>query len=183
MPNTQIIIAQAIGILGMIAAMLSFQCKSSKKMFIIQAFCAGFFLIHFGLLGAAVGMLQNVLAIVRAMIFRSEKKWAQHKSIPYIFGVLFLLTILLTYDGPITLLPPIAMVISTFAMWTKNGKKIRILQLFTVSPMWLIYNAFVLSISGCITEAFNIVSILVSIARYGINGFDKATPVTSEADK
>jgi len=180
MSNTQIIIAQIIGVLGMIAAMLSFQCKSSKKMFVIQAFCAGFFLIHFGLLGATVGMLQNVFAIIRAMIFRSEKKWAQNKSIPYIFAALFLLTIVVTYDGPLTLLPPIAMVISTFAMWTKNGKKIRILQLVTVSPMWLIYNASVISISGCITESFNIVSIFVSIARYGINGFDKPTPAVSE---
>ena len=164
--------AQIIGIFGTVTAILSFQCRSSKRLFLMQGLCALFFSIHFGMLGAMTGLIQNLFAILRAALLRTDRKWAQSKWIPCAFSVVFLMTAVVFYDGFFSLLPPVAMIVSTFVMWTKNGKFIRLAQLGCVSPFWMIYNISVHSISGCITEGFNIMSILISILRYGINGFD-----------
>ena len=67
----------------------------------------------------------------------------------------------------------VAQLIGTFAMWSQNGKTIRVLQLAAVSPLWLIHNVFVFSIGGIICEVFNLGSIIVSIIRFGIDGFEK----------
>lgn len=180
--DTVTIIAHIIGFFGMASAMLSFQCRDSRKMFVVQGICALMFTLHFGLLGAFTGMLQNILAILRAVLLRIDKKWANGKIVPVILSVLFIITGIITYDGFFSIFPPLAMVVSTFVMWTKNGKHIRIAQLSCISPLWIIYNASVYSVSGCITETFNIISIIVSIIRYGINGFDRSESVQEQKD-
>lgn len=167
------LVAQIIGIFGTVTAILSFQCRSSKRLFLMQGVCALFFAIHFGMLGAVTGLIQNLLAILRAALLRTDRKWAQSKCIPSMFAVIFLITAVIFYDGWFSLLPPVAMIVSTFVMWTKSGKSIRFAQLVCVSPFWMIYNLSVHSLSGCVTEGFNIISILLSILRYGINGFDR----------
>jgi hypothetical protein len=59
-----------------------------------------------------------------------------------------------------------AQLVGTLAMWSRNGKTIRVLQLFCVSPLWLIHNIFVFSIGGILCEVFNLGSIIVSLIRF-----------------
>ena len=50
-------------------------------------------------------------------------------------------------------------------MWTKNANTIRATQLAIISPFWLIYGVFTLSVAGILTECFNIVSIGIYYLR------------------
>ena len=47
----------------------------------------------------------------------------------------------------------------------KNSNVIRATQLAVISPFWLTYNVFTLSVAGILTESFNIVSIGVYYIR------------------
>ena len=69
----------------------------------------------------------------------------------------------------------IAQVTSTFAMWTRDGKKIRISQLAVVSPLWLLYDLLIPtpSIGGILCEVFNMASVVISFIRFKKTGFDK----------
>ncbi|MGN1096169.1 MAG: YgjV family protein, partial [Eubacteriales bacterium] len=73
----------------------------------------------------------------------------------------------------LAILPFIGAVGSTFVMWTRDGKKIRISQLFLLSPLWLIYDAINGSVGGVLCEIFNITSVIISFIRFRKAGYDK----------
>ena len=66
------------------------------------------------------------------------------------------------------LLPTIGNIVVIGAMWTNDPDKIRIGQLSVTTPCWLVYNVFTWSISGIITESFNLVSICVYYVRQAV---------------
>ena len=64
-------------------------------------------------------------------------------------------------------MPFVALVGSTIGYWTNNAQKIRLSNLVCASPAWVIYDIFVGSIGGVLSESIAIISILVSVYRYG----------------
>lgn len=166
------IIAQVLGILGTIFAFISFQLKENKKFFILQSLSGCMFALNFLLLGAYTGCLLNFINIFRGAVMVGGKKTNK----PYwLFITLGLYTIatIFTYTNIFSIIALAAQLVGTLAMWSRNGKTIRILQLFCVSPLWLVHNIFVFSIGGIICEVFNIGSIIVSLIRFGASGFEK----------
>ncbi|MBQ8533359.1 MAG: YgjV family protein [Clostridia bacterium] len=166
------IIAQIIGIFGTCSMFLSFQIKKNSTFFVVQCLSGLFFALNFLLLGAYTGSIFNFINILRGSVLAGGKKY---KKIYFLvlLQLLYVLTVVFTFNGWLSILSLIAQLVGTFAMWTQNGKIIRFGQLLCVSPIWLIHNIFVFSIGGIICEVFSIISIIVSLIRFGINGFDK----------
>ncbi len=172
------VIAQIIGILGMLAAMISYQCKTNRNYFIFQGLSGLFFSIQFIMIGAWAGLVFNGYNIVRALIYQTKKA----KTLPVII-VLEALVLSATLVSIfvfkeawwLVLFTFIAQATGTLAMWTKNGKTIRISQLAVVSPFWLLYDALIPtpSIGGILCEVFNMVSVIISFIRFKKTGFDK----------
>jgi len=172
--GTQFIIGQAVGIVAMAIMCLSYQCKKSSKVFLMQLIACFLFSAHFLLLKAYTGLILNAIEIIRSYaLYREDQKWANHKLT--IIGVTCLLFIggMLTWEGWYSFFPILAMVIGTPILWNRKPKTIRIAGLCLISPGWLIYNICVLSIAGIITETLNIASILISLIRY--KGFKEET--------
>ena len=165
-------IAQIISMLGTGAAFVSFQLKENKKFFIMQALSGLMFALSFLLLGAPTGSVLNLINIYRGAVMAGGKKL--HK-LPILVSiqVIYIVATIFTYSNIFSLIALIAQLIGTFAMWSQNGKTIRILQLFCVSPLWLVHNIFVFSIGGIVCEVFNIGSIIISLIRFGKSGFEK----------
>lgn len=165
-------IAQILGILGTIFAFVSFQLKENKKFFILQALSGCMFALNFLLLGAYTGCLLNFINIFRGAVMVGGKKMNK----PYwliITLALYTIATVFTYTNIFSLIALVAQLVGTLAMWSRNGKTIRVLQLFCVSPLWLVHNIFVFSIGGIICEVFNLGSIIVSLIRFGVSGFEK----------
>ena len=172
------IIAQVLGIFGMLAAMISYQCKTNKNYFIFQGLSGAFFSAQFILIGAWAGLIFNAYNIVRALAYQSKKA----KSVACVVGLECLvltaamISIFVFKEAwwlvSFTL---IAQITGTFAMWTRDGKKIRISQMAVVSPFWLLYDLLipVPSIGGILCEVFNMASVVISFIRFKKTGFDK----------
>ena len=172
------IVAQVLGIFGMLAAMISYQCKTNKNYFIFQGLSGAFFSAQFILIGAWAGLIFNAYNIVRALAYQSKKA----RSVACVVGLEFLvltaamISIFVFKEAwwlvSFTL---IAQVTGTFAMWTRDGKKIRISQMAIVSPFWLLYDLLipVPSIGGILCEVFNMASVIISFIRFKKTGFDK----------
>ena len=172
------IIAQSFGIFGMLFAFASFQAKKNSWFFILQALCGVMFAVNYALIGAVSGVLFNVSGILRGVLFRKSdrKVWklivtelAFLTSIVvslgfYTTGTLQIALSLFTYS---------ALAAGSYVMWTGNGKNIRYIQLFYVSPGWLVYNVVNFTIGGILCETFNMISTVVSFIRYGKDGFEK----------
>lgn len=167
------ILAQIIGILGTCAAFISFQLKENKKFFILQATSGLMFALNFLLLGAPTGCVLNLINIYRGAVMAGGKRL--HK-LPFLISIqaIYIIATVFTYTNIFSVIALTAQLIGTFAMWSGSGKTIRILQLFCVSPLWLVHNIFVFSIGGIVCEVFNIGSIIVSLIRFGKKGFEKA---------
>ena len=125
------------------------------------------FTIHFGLLGAWSGFALNAAAVVRTVMMFARscgKRWAGK---PFALGFMISICAIAgfaTYDGWKTLLIIVAMIASTLGLWIGSSNWIRY-SMFVSSPLWLIYNAIVGSISGAVTETFNLISIAIFFIR------------------
>ena len=168
------ILGQILGLCAMALIVLSFQCKKPARLCIIQVCACLFFVLHYLFLGlngdaaAYAGMTQNAVGLLfRGVLALSEKK----KSLlsPMVLAGLCAISAvvaILTYPGRlIALLPVVANFACIGCMWTKNSNTIRVTQLAIISPFWITYNVFTLSVAGILTESFNLVSIGIYYLR------------------
>ncbi len=162
---------QLLGIMGMVMNFAAFQCKKTKNLYLFQGASGFFFTLNFYFLDAGTGSLLNALNVIRGLVFaycQSEKK----KNVFSVGLILvFLLTGIVTYSGFPSVAATLAQIAGTVSMTTKNGKIIRLVQLFLVSPLWLTHNIICFSIGGILAESFALISVLLFITRFGWKKF------------
>lgn len=162
-------LAQAVGAVGVILFLVSFQIKSNKALLAIQWLADLMFCIQFILLGAYSGCLSLTVMLLRNVILmcRDRRRWAQWKYwLPVLVGLTVLFTAF-TWDGLKSLLPMIAGVGSAIVFWKGNARAYRTANLFCASPCWLIYDIIVGSFAGILNETITLASIILSIIRFG----------------
>lgn len=164
------IIVQGIGFLGLIASVVSFQCKKHSQVVTLRTVNELMFAVQYFLLGAYTGMAMNIIGCIRNVIFTEMvKREKKTTKVAVAFSVAFIVFSVLAWAGPKSILVGAAKVISTFAYGNKNTKVIRWLILLT-SSSWLFYNIAVNSYAGAICEIMTIVSIVIAIVRIEIIG-------------
>lgn len=169
------IAAQIIGFVGTGLLVFSYQFKKSKKLFIVQMFSNIAYILHFFMLGAFSGSINIAIALVRNFVLiNSSKGWARNKYWLWLFISLHIIVTIFTYQDIFSLLPCIGMVAITIASWTRNGKKIRMTNIFVNSPSWLIYDIYTVSYSGIVCEVLTLLSVIISFFRHGVKALDQA---------
>lgn len=159
-------IAQLLGILGFLLSIISFQQNTQKRIVFVQFLANISFTIHFYLIGAYTGSILNGIAIVRSFVYCfKDKKWASSNVWIVIFSLAFVVAGIYTWEGPLSILPTTAMVLSSVSFGIKNPKLVRRIY-FPCSPMWLIYNIVGGSIGGVLTECFAMISIIIGMLRF-----------------
>lgn len=166
---SRFVIAQIIGILGIICYICSYQIKSNKALYVVQLCGSLMFCIQFFLLGAITGCYSLIILMARNALLShyNDWKWVQWKGLVVIFSLLAVINTIYTWEGYISILPCIGLIAGNIGMWTNNARNIRIANGFIVGPVYLIYDAFVQSWAGVVNETFVLLSVLVSIKRYG----------------
>ena len=174
--------AQIIGIAAMALAILSFQCKLQRTHILMQILSCALFALSFGMRGLVTGMILNLIATVRAVVYLYKQKLHTDRPV-WLIG--FVITYFVTYALSFTvfgteptllnfiieLLPVIGMTASNLGLYKKDAKAVRLFGLIS-SPSWLIYNIVSLSIGAIICETFSIFSILIGIARHDLKKKD-----------
>lgn len=170
------IIAQAIGIVAMVFNILSYQGKKQKTVITLQLFGGLLFAVNFWMIGAKVGGILNVIAVIRALIFLFKDK-LKANSVFWLIGfilsyiVVYILTFT-TFGTELTLwtlirelLPVIGMTALSVGFRLKDAANIRKYGLVS-SPVWLIYNIAVGSWGAIICETLTLISIFVGMFRH-----------------
>ena len=167
------VIIQGIGFIAAGLLIGSFQCKKSRKMFLMQMCSSLTYLIHYFLLDALSGCGNITASMIRGFVYSQGKhKWAQWKAWPIILTGLNVLVAVLTWRNLMSIFPFFGTVGTTIAGWGGNGKRVRIANLFVCCPSWLIYNFYSHSIPGVLCESFTLCSIAISVIRYGWKALD-----------
>lgn len=169
----QEIIAQLIGFVATFFSIISFQMNSHKKIITCQASANFLFAIHLFMLNAPTGVVLHSIAFIRNLIFyHRDKKWASGAVWPVVFSILFVVSGILSWQGYLSLLPTIAMVLNTLTFSCTKPKIIRSTILLS-SPLWLIYNALSRSYPGVINESIVICSTIIGMFRYDFKRKDR----------
>ena len=139
---------QAIGFVGVALFIVSYQIKSNRALFFCQmmgciVFCVQFFLIT----------------------KYSPPQSGGKITLAGVIGLLAVITVY-TWAGWPSLLPFASVAVTSIGYWTRNAQKIRLTQLLG-SPCTLLYDLIIHSWGGALSESITIISILVSIFRFG----------------
>lgn len=158
--------AQLVGWMAMVFIVLSFQAKHRQRIILLILVGSIAWAAHFLLIGAYTGALLNLIGAARAFAF--YKYGGSDSRSPWLlwgFITLFLVAGIATWQGPISILPTLGMMISNIALWQRNEQRIRLLILL-VSPLWLAYNVLSGSLPGVLNECFVTSSVLIALWRY-----------------
>lgn len=167
--NKITILAQAVGILALITAVISFQQRDIKKLILCQLLSNITFGIHFAMIGAYTGSVLNIISALRAVVFyfKGKKAWASLPAWPWIFIGLFAVSTAFTWEGALSILPFLGCAVYTYSLNLKNASLARKF-IWLSSPMWLVYNAASGSVGGAVTEIINLFSIIIAVLRLDI---------------
>lgn len=172
--ETKEIIGQIFGIFGLLMFVLSFQCKNSKKLVLVQGIGGMLFFINFMLIGAYGGALFNLTVLVRGLLYmkKGKKIWKPvlvelMLTVAYVYSLTLLKGDMLQIV--LTTLPYVSLLVMSALMWKENGKLIRYFQIALLSPSWLIHNIFNFTLGGILAEVFNILSAIISLIRFKKN--------------
>lgn len=166
--NGNWIFIQCIGFIGVLLFVISYQIKANKGLFVCQMLGCLMFCIQFFLMGAYTGAISLIINIIRNILLIKSKdwKWAKSKIVLAIILIAFIVSTIVTWNGPISLLPFASIAVTTLGYWTNNALKIRLSQMIG-SPCYLVYDVLVQSWGGVVSESIAIISIIVSICRFG----------------
>lgn len=162
------IIIQTIGGFGILASIISFQCKKHNSILFFRTLNEFIFAIQYFLLGAYTGMIVNLVGCVRNLVFTKQISHNKKTTISVIiFSIMFIVFGLAFWQGPKSILIITAKVLSTLAYGNKNTSFVRGI-IFVTSTSWLIYNCCVFSIAGVLCESFTLLSLIIGIIRLDI---------------
>lgn len=167
--------AQTVGLFAMAFNILSYQQKTRERAIAFQLCGGGLFAVNFFLLGATVGAILNVIAVVRAVVFLNREKFhANHPGWLVGFIATFLASYILTFtllgkeataaNLIIEFLPVIGMTATTLSFRLTDAKAIRRYGLIS-SPSWLIYNICCFSLGAICCEVLSLGSIVIGMLR------------------
>lgn len=161
-------IAQIIGIIALVFAMISYQMKTQKGIVLIQIVSCSFFAVHFLMLDAYTGALLNLIAAVRSVVFANkDKKWGRSNWWIVLFSLISVVAVGFTWEGPLSLMPMAGMVLTSIAWGIENASLVRLISLPS-SPLWIVYNLICRSTAGVLTEVFVMVSIITAMIRLDV---------------
>lgn len=168
------LIIQGIGFVAVLFFIASYQIKSNRALFLCQLIGCLIFCIQFFIMGAYTGALGLVVNITRNVLLLKIKDWKWVGSKLTLSGILLLLVAITitTWDGWISILPLLSVGISSIGYWTNNAQKIRASQL-VASPCTLLYDIIIKSWGGTLSESITLISIIISIIRFGWNNLSK----------
>lgn len=163
-----LIISYIFGIIAIISLIISFQINDKNILFKYQILSSFASFFQYLLIGGLMGALMNLVAGIRNCVFRRYDG-----KIPLFILIIFIVLItflsMLSYNGNISLLPMLAVLNYSFAMWTLNLRLIRLVDIFAC-VLFLIYDACIFSVTGFIKHFIELFFCLVSIYRFDIKG-------------
>ncbi|MBO5285364.1 MAG: YgjV family protein [Clostridia bacterium] len=161
-----LIVGQFFGIVAMVGTFISYQANTKQRVLIVQTLATILTCASYYFLDAKSGMVLNVIAVLRNVIFYFQKEGTKLSYITA-FTLAGIMTVFgaLSWQGWFSILVIVALAANTVFLSLGNPQLLR-KSILVTSTMVLIYNCFVLSLGGIANEAIAIISSIIGIIRY-----------------
>lgn len=160
------LVGQIIGIVAVALSFLTYQMKSKQSILVMLSGATVLFCIHYACLGAPVGVVLNIVGILRNICYyHNDKKLLSSKAVPVILAAIMGVLGLITWEGWYSVFFVVGLMLNTLAMGYFNPQNLRKSLLLTCTLIF-IYNVFTFSIGGMINETVAIISAVIGLIRY-----------------
>lgn len=159
------LLIQGIGFAAVAISLCIFQTNKRMNMLKLGTASGLLYAAHFYLLGAFTGSAMNLIGSARSYAYFKIEPSPKTQIVLYGFIALIVLATMMTWAGPISLLPMFGLISGSIAFWQSNPTLIRRLALIA-SPLWFIYNYKVGSYPGMFIETVMLTSNLVGQYRF-----------------
>jgi Bacterial inner membrane protein len=165
--NIEFWFIQLLGILALVCTVWAFQSTTRQWLLTLQLFGGLLFSLHFSLLAAYTGAAMNLLIAIRNILFKKKgvHAWAGHVAWLYVFIVLPLLVLILSWNGWVSALPAIAVCLGAYAAWDAEPPLFRAMLLITTA-LWALYSIAVGSLPALATQAIVASFIIFGMIRH-----------------
>ena len=163
---------QIISLIAMVAIILSFQCKSNRKLVSVIGVGALLFAISYFFLGQPSAAVFNIIGVICSIVCLKDK--LKNKFIFGIIVILYAVATWFTFNGWWSFVLMMAQIAGSYSIMFRSGTFIRNMRFFFVSPVWLINNTVMcFTVGGIICEIITMTSVIVSFIRYRKTGFEE----------
>ena len=160
--------AQVLGILALLAMVLSYQQKERKRLLWFQLGSNALYAVSYFLLGANTMVVMCIVNVARSFVFsKNDTKWGKSRFWLYLFLAVALVGGIVTWSGWLDLLIIAATLLLTVTLYSTNLRFMR--KVFLILPfMYIAYNVAHKSYGGIGNDVFCIVSAMIAIWRFDI---------------
>ena len=159
-------LGQILGLLLSVVGFFIFYSKTRRGILTAKLISDVGYLVQQLMIGAVTGALINIIAIFREIVFYKsvDKKWASHRIWLYIFIVLMGAAPILTWMGPVSLLPAIGSVVSVIAFYCREPQHTRIIGLAAMMP-WFVYCTIIPNYGILLSMSIQLVAAVLGLIR------------------
>ena len=171
------IIGMILSLIGMTVNIISFQVKNKFPLLIMQTAGSTLFMISYMFSGAGIGIVLNVLMLIRNFLFMLLSK-KRGKAV-VVFVICMCISYVVSYivytafagesfaDNIWNLFPIIAAFFGTISFANTNVNRLRVWK-YGDSICWLTYNTHIGwgALGGILGEILNLISLTVGIIRF-----------------
>ena len=160
------IIGQIISVIAVIITFVTYQMKSTRQIFIVNAIATGVSCIAYAMLGGITALGLNIMCIVRNICYMYKDKNRYCAVIlPALLSLIMAVMSAFLWEGYHSIFFVVGITLNTLAMGYCNSQNLRKSILLT-STLILIYNLFIPSIGGTVNEVVAISSSVIGLVRH-----------------
>ncbi len=166
--STPELIGQIIGIVALVEGFFIYFSRKRSNILIFKLINDVMNATVQVLLGAFTGAAINIVAVGRESVFynRGKHKWANSIAWLFVFMAVIIGVSILTWAGPISLVPMIGSVIAVAGFYAYSTKITRTLGIIS-SALWLVYQIVTLQIGAMIGSGISITAAIIGLVRDG----------------
>lgn len=168
-PALVFILGQAFGILALVCTVVSMQLKKKRPLMVLQTASEAFIIAQYLVKGAITGSLMAIVSFVRNIIFtKYDKKRAPFWILIVLYIIMTVLTIL-SWAGPLSILPYVGSLIYAGSLWYGKTKWIRLGNAIGNSP-YLAYTLLTGNYALFAMTLLEVISAIIGFIRIEIIG-------------
>lgn len=157
---------QSVGAIALIFVIFAWNARTRKNILYLQSVNIALFIFQYLLLGAYIGAVIQVIIFTRNLVFakRGEKKWADNPLWPFLFMALSIISLIIFWQGWISLLPVIGVIVGTYGISKSQPKTMR-RYILSTSLVWIPYDLLIHSYSGFANDIISYIAVLIGMYR------------------
>ena len=157
---------QCVGLVIIALSFFIYYCKKREHMLILKCTSDSLGIIQQALIGASTGALITFVNVLRSIVFynKNRKNWAGHIAWLFIFIAAVCLSPLLTWQGPISLIPAAGSSLAVIAFYCNSPTTTRIFALFA-QGLWLLYAILTFNLTCALQNGILVLSALAGLCR------------------